>query len=259
MPPRLMVITWAPWSTAQSIALATETWVIRNTLSTARIAISEAPGAVPVTVPAGPDTTTLAVAVPCPGFAPSSGSVGSASSSSTSNPGTTLMSASSAWAVMPVSGWATTVPVPRAGRWFASENVQASGAVIDMMAQAAGGLASAGAQHPVGKPSASSSTNSSDTMSSGNRSVGRSGSAASRSNTSWNRCAAAKAAPLGPANAQSGNVATRTPRSSVDSGSIVAPIGSSTPAIAWARATGSSSALSTNANRAGCAEVPGYR
>ena len=64
IPPRLMVITCAPCSTAQSTASATVPSVICTTLLIARIGMWEIAGALPVTVPEVPDTTTLAVPVP---------------------------------------------------------------------------------------------------------------------------------------------------------------------------------------------------
>jgi hypothetical protein len=61
-------MTCAPLTTANSMASATESCKMRITLSMARIDICFAFGATPVTLPAAPLISTLAVAVPCPGF-----------------------------------------------------------------------------------------------------------------------------------------------------------------------------------------------
>ena len=155
MPPRLIVTTCAPSRIAQSIARATVICLTRTTLSIARIGISRALGAEPVTTWLASDTRTLAVPVPCPGL-PSSviGSVGSLSSSMTSKPGTNATPTSSTCGVIPVSGWATTTSSPRLGRPACSEKTQAAGTCIRSMAQAGVGssAASGSTQQPGGKP-----------------------------------------------------------------------------------------------------------
>jgi hypothetical protein len=95
MPPRLIVMTWAPDATAQSIAWATDTCVIRITLSTALIGMWRASGAVPAMTSVSGETSTLAVPVPCPPLSPVSGSVGSSSPSTMSRPGATATPTSS--------------------------------------------------------------------------------------------------------------------------------------------------------------------
>ena len=116
-PPRLIVTTCAPiltaWFTATATGAASKTF----TSTMQRIGTSNASGADPAISPATRLTATLAVAVPCPGFASFAdrGSVALPLPSSTFNAcdRSNASASSSGWAATPVSGCAITIPAPR--------------------------------------------------------------------------------------------------------------------------------------------------